>query len=97
MTKANLKRTTLIFLILCLTLFLLHSIGWADIVFWRTGIIALVCGVITSIVLLPLYLVPVQPGSFIDSPYFFLPLAILVVFAWSWLISFLMEKRKRAE
>lgn len=95
--KTNLKRTAITFLILCPSLFLLHSIAWADIFFWKTGIIAIICGTPTSMVFWPLSLIPVKPGSSIDGPYFWIPLVILIVIAWSWLIQWLICKMKKTE
>ena len=95
--KTNLKRTAITFLILCPSLFLLHSIAWADIFFWKTGIIAIICGTPTSIVFWPLSLIPVKPGSSIDGPYFWIPLVILTVIAWSWVIQWLIHKMKKTE
>jgi hypothetical protein len=93
--KTSLKRTGIAFLILCPVLFLLHSIAWADIFFWKTGTVAVVFGMPTTIFLWPLSLIPVKPGSPIDGPYFWLPLICLLLLAWSWLIQFLIHTLRR--
>jgi len=91
--KISLKRTGIVFVILCPILFILHSIAWADILFWKTGTIAMVFGIPTTILLWPLSMIPVTPGSNIDGPYFWLPLVCLLLMAWSWLIQHFVNSR----
>jgi hypothetical protein len=94
--KTSLKRTGIVFLILCPSLFLLHAIAWADIIFWKTGTIAMVLGMPSDVLLWPLSLMPVTPGNPIDGPHFWLPMICVLLLAWSWLIQFLIQKMKKA-
>jgi len=92
--KQILKRMGIIFLILCTSLFILHSIAWADILFWKTGYVGIICGIPDTVFFWPLTLIPVTPGSLVDGPYFWLPLVLFLLIGWSWLISFLVHKLK---
>ena len=53
-------------------LFLASEIGWADVCFWETRIAALVTSSV-SFILCPLSMIPIKPGSQIDTLVFFPP------------------------
>ncbi|MBI5684875.1 MAG: hypothetical protein HZC54_07330 [Verrucomicrobia bacterium] len=92
--KQPLKRMGIIFLILSPSLFVLHSIAWADILVWKTGYVAVICGIPVTVFFWPLTLIPVKPGSSIDGPYLWMPLVFFLLMGWSWLISLLIQRLK---
>ncbi len=95
--NTTLRRTVITFLILCPALFTLHSIAWADIFFWKTGFVAKLFGIPSTVFLWPLTLIHVEPGSPMNGPHFWLPMICVLLLAWSWLIQLMIQKKKKKD
>ena len=54
---------------MCLTIIIADAIAWTDVMFWKTGVIGIVFGLPSKILLWPLSLVPIKPGSAIATGY----------------------------
>ena len=70
---------------------LISGIGWADAFFWKTGVIAQGCSIMMSI-LVPLDLLPITPGSRLDTPWFFIPAFISALLLWAIVIRVAIDK-----
>ena len=70
---------------------LIGAIGLADVFFWKTGGIARVCTYIMRI-LAPIDLLPITPGSRLDTPWFFIPAIISALLLWAIIIRVTVDK-----
>lgn len=73
-------------------IFLCYTIGWADVLFWKTGTIARTLKIPISILLFPIDVLPISPGSLLDIPYFFIPLVIILISMWGYVIAYIEDK-----
>ena len=90
-------RIILLTIIIGMIYWLAQCIGWAAILFWKSGVIAISMGVVTTIITWPLFLIPVRPQSFLDTPVFIVPMMILCFLGWAFLIELIWSRtRKRA-
>ena len=69
---------------------LIVGLGWADVFFWKTGGIARVCTYIMRIIV-PIDLLPITPGSRLDTPWFFIPAIISALLLWAIIILVTVE------
>ena len=82
---------------LILSLFVAHAVAWADIFFWKVGWIARIIAIPESILLFPTTVIPIAPGSALDTPWFFLPACVLNIAMWSLVIVWIWSKGTKAK
>jgi hypothetical protein len=62
---------------------------------WKTNIMGKFVGPINKVIFCPLFALNIEPGSTLDTPWFFVPLMIPILFFWAWLLVWLRERLKK--
>ena len=74
-----------------------HAVAWADILFWKIGWVAGSLAVPEYVLLFPTIVIPIAPGSALDTPWFFFPACVINIAAWSLLFTWIWRRRNKKE